>query len=51
MSNSYSYITNANTFGDWVIATNHLMTENNGFATSPYHKAVGTLYLDDGTLG
>jgi len=47
MSNAYSFLSTGNTFGDWVVTTNALVYENNGFNSNPYHKAAGTLYLDE----
>ena len=41
----------ANTFGDWVVATNNLITDHDQFAANNYQKNTGTLYLNDPTLG
>lgn len=51
MANVISSISNANTFGDWLVATNALIFENNAFATSRYVKPIGTLVLNDTSLG
>ena len=44
-------ISYANTFGDWVVATNNLITDHDQFAANNYQKNTGTLYLNDPTLG
>ena len=49
MSNAYSFLTTGNTFGDWIVTTNGLVFENNNFNANNYHKAAGTLFLDEGT--
>ena len=49
MSNAYSYLTTGNTFGDWIVTTNGLVFENNNFNANNYHKAAGTLILDEPT--
>ena len=41
----------ANTFGDWVVATNNLIVENNNFGFNSFVKPTGTLILNDPTLG
>jgi len=41
----------ANTFGDWVVATNNLIADHDQFAANNYQKNTGTLYLNDPTLG
>ena len=51
MSNVYSLLSTGNTFGDWIVSTNALIKENNDLAANSYHKATGTLYLDDATTG
>lgn len=51
MANTVSLLSYANTFGDWVVTTNAVAKENNDIAANNYHKASGTLYLDDGSLG
>lgn len=51
MSNVYSLLSTGNTFGDWIVTTNALAKENNDLAANTYHKATGTLFLDDSTLG
>ena len=47
MSNVYSLLSTGNTFGDWVVTTNAIVKENNDLAANSYHKASGTLYLDE----
>lgn len=51
MANTISNLSYANTFGDWVVATNLLVKENNDFAANNYVKPTGTMYLNDPTLG
>ena len=51
MANTVSYLNNANTFGDWVVATNNLAAENNTLGKANYVKDTGTLYLSDPYLG
>ena len=50
MANTVALLNYANTFGDWVVATNTLSQENNNLAISNYHKNSGTLYLDTSSL-
>jgi hypothetical protein len=45
MANTVSNISLANTFGEWVVATDALIRENNILATGDYTKDSGTLYL------
>ena len=49
MANTVSTISYANTFGQWVLATDALIAENNSLATGDYNKTSGTLYLDETT--
>ena len=49
MSNTVTSISYANTFGEWVIATNGLINENNVLAAGDYTKSSGTLYLNETT--
>lgn len=51
MANTVSQISYNNTFGDWVVATNSLIKENNDIAANNYTKSSGTLYLNEPTLG
>ena len=51
MANTVSRLSYANTFGDWVVATNSLVNENNDLASNNYTKSSGTLYLNSPTLG
>ena len=51
MANTVSYLSFANTFGDWVVVTNALARENNDFAANNYTKPTGTLFLNSPTLG
>ena len=39
MANTVSILTYDNTFADWVIATNHLIGENNDLAANNYIKS------------
>ena len=47
MANTVSNISYANTFGDWVVATDALIRENNTLAKSNYTKDSGTLTLGE----
>jgi hypothetical protein len=47
MANTVSSLSYANTFGDWMVATNNLVTENNILAKENYVKDSGTLYLSE----
>ena len=49
MANTVSTISYANTFGQWMVATDALIAENNTLATSDYTKNSGTLYLSETT--
>jgi hypothetical protein len=49
MANTVSTISYANTFGQWMVATNALVAENNILATGDYNKTSGTLYLNETT--
>lgn len=49
MANTVSTISYANTFGQWMVATNALIGENNSLATGDYNKTSGTLYLNETT--
>ena len=51
MANTVSSLSYANTFGDWVVATNSLVRENNTLAANNYTKNTGTLFLSDPSLG
>jgi len=51
MANTVSYLSFANTFGDWVVVTNALARENNDLASNNYTKPTGTLFLNSPTLG
>jgi cytoskeletal protein CcmA (bactofilin family) len=51
MANTVSQISYNNTFGDWVVATNSLIRENNDFAANNFVKPTGTLFLNEPTLG
>jgi hypothetical protein len=51
MANTVSVLSYANTFGDWVVATNALAREHNDFVANNWTKSTGTLYLTDPTLG
>jgi hypothetical protein len=47
MANTVSSLSYANTFGDWMVATNNLVIENNIIAKENYIKDSGTLYLSE----
>lgn len=49
MANTVSTISYANTFGQWMVATDALIAENNSLATGDYNKTSGTLYLNETT--
>jgi len=49
MANTVTNISLANTFGEWVVATDALIRENNILAESDYTKDSGTLYLAEST--
>ena len=49
MANTVSNISYANTFGEWVVATNGLINENNALAVGDYTKSTGTIYLNETT--
>ena len=49
MANTVTNISLANTFGEWVVATDALIRENNILATGDYTKDAGTLYLAEST--
>ena len=49
MANTVSNISYANTFGDWVVATDALIRENNTLAKGNYTKDSGTLTLSEST--
>ena len=49
MANTVSTISYANTFGQWMVATDALIAENNILATGDYNKTSGTLYLNETT--
>ena len=51
MANTAPLLSYNNTFGDWLIATNILVKENNDLAANNYFKPTGTLYLNSPTLG
>ena len=49
MANTVSTISYANTFGQWMVATDALIGENNTLAKSDYTKDSGTIYLSETT--
>lgn len=49
MSNTVTNISYANTFGEWMVATNGLINENNLLAAGDYTKSSGTIYLNETT--
>ena len=50
MANTVTTLTYANTFGQWLAATDALIAENNILAAQDYTKDSGTIYLSEGTL-
>ena len=50
-ANTFNGLSYANTFGDWVVATNNLLNQNNDLAANNFYKGTGTMYLQDGSLG
>lgn len=50
MAHTVNSLNYANTFGDWIVATNLLIEENNTLASGNYTKGTGTLILQDPTL-
>jgi len=51
MANTVTSLSYANTFGDWVVTTNHLTDEVNDIGFNNYIKPSGTLFLNSPTLG
>ena len=49
MANTVTTLNYANTFGDWLVATDALISENNILATGDYTKPSGTLFLNETT--
>ena len=49
MANTVTTLNYANTFGDWLVATDALINENNILASGNYVKNAGTLYLNETT--
>jgi len=49
MANTVTTLSYANTFGDWLVATDALIGENNTLAERDYTKDSGTLYLSEST--
>ena len=50
-SSTFSTLSYANTFGDWAVATNNLLNQNNDLAANNFYKSTGTMYLQDPSLG
>lgn len=50
-ANTFPILSYANTFGDWAVATNNLLNQNNDLAANNFYKGTGTMYLQDSTLG
>jgi hypothetical protein len=50
-ANTISTLSYANTFGDWVVATNFLINQNNQAASNSFTKTSGTYNLNDPLLG
>jgi len=51
MANTVNILGFANTFGDWVVATNAGSNEINSIGKGNWTKDSGTLYLNGGTIG
>ena len=49
MANTVTVISYANTFGQWMVATDALIAENNNLAVGDYTKNSGTVYLSETT--
>ena len=49
MANTVTTLSYANTFGDWMVATDALIAENNTLGKDDYSKDSGTLYLSEST--
>ena len=49
MANTVTTISYANTFGQWMVATDALIGENNTLAKNDYTKDTGTIYLSETT--
>jgi hypothetical protein len=47
MANTVSNLSYANTFGEWVVATQGLISENNVLAKGDYTKDTGTIFLNE----
>jgi hypothetical protein len=50
-ANTIPTLSYANTFGDWVVATNFLINQNNQASTNSFTKVSGTYYFNDPSLG
>lgn len=50
-ANTIPTLSYANTFGDWVVATNFLINQNNQASSNSFTKATGTYYFNDPSLG
>ena len=50
MANTVSILSYANTFGDWLVATNAIGREHNDLVANNWTKSTGTMYLSDPTL-
>lgn len=51
MANTVSILSYANTFGDWLVATNAIGKEHNDLVSNNWTKSTGTIYLNDSSLG
>lgn len=51
MANTVNILSHANTFSEWLIATNALIKENNDFAQNNFIKTANTLFLNGQTIG
>jgi hypothetical protein len=50
MANTVNYLSYANTFGDQMVTTNALVTENNNLAVGTYTKKTGPFIVQDPSL-
>lgn len=51
MANTVNILSHANTFSEWLIATNALIKENNDFAQNNFVKTANTLFLNGQAIG
>ena len=51
MANQITPLTNANTFGDWVVTTNQVLAETNDIGANNYTKSNGTFLINSSGTG